>query len=230
MRSPRRDVLTWIGSASLLGMAGSPTIVRAAMAPPIHPHDETHDAPVAEDWDMRWVERITGQYKAVVDAPEVTSGAAVDRAVSWCEQYKEVYGAARGDMTPVVVLRHLGFYLAMNDDFWLAQDTGKSLKLKDDRGKKWQKTNPLGAAAGVAQPAQAKFTLPGFIADGGIVLGCGWSFGGAVRQIMRSASLSREEATVRAKLMLIPGVILQPNGIFAALRAQEAGCSYVMAS
>lgn len=228
MRPPRRDFLGWIGSVSLLGIAGSPATARGAAAPmlPLDPHD----APVAEEWDMRWVARVTGKYKAVFDSPEVSSGAAVYRAVAWCEQYKDVYGAARTDMSPVVVLRHLGFYLAMNDDFWIAQETGKTLKMKDDRGKKWQKVNPVGAAAGAAQPNQAKFTLPGFIADGGIVLACGWSFGGAVSQIMRRESLARDEATVRAKAMLIPGVVLQPNGIFAALRAQEAGCSYVMAS
>lgn len=30
--------------------------------------------------------------------------------------------------------------------------------------------------------------------------------------------------------MLIPGVILQPNGSIAVLRAQEAGCPSVLAS
>lgn len=29
---------------------------------------------------------------------------------------------------------------------------------------------------------------------------------------------------------MIPGVILQPNGIFAVLRAQEAGCHFAAAS
>lgn len=235
MPSPRRDFLAWIGSASLLGIAGIPGRAQA-QAPALNDvtgtqdAPGTHDAPVAETWDMSWVPRVSGKYKAVFDSPEVAGGAAVYRAVSWCEQYKEVYGAARTEMSPVVVLRHLGFYLAMNDEFWLGYDTGKTLSMKDQRGKKWQKENPLGAAAGVAAPAQAKFTLPGFIADGGVVLACGWSFQGAVGEIRRKDKLSREEATARAKSLLIPGVVLQPNGIFAALRAQEAGCSYTLAS
>jgi hypothetical protein len=29
---------------------------------------------------------------------------------------------------------------------------------------------------------------------------------------------------------MVPGVILQPSGVFAAVRAQEAGCHYVRAS
>jgi hypothetical protein len=72
--------------------------------------------------------------------------------------------------------------------------------------------------------------MQGFLASGGIVLACGWSFGGAASYVAKGESLDREAARARAKEMLIPGVILQPNGIFAALRAQEAGCSYVMAS
>ena len=29
---------------------------------------------------------------------------------------------------------------------------------------------------------------------------------------------------------VVPGVLLQPSGVFAVLRAQEAGCQYLMAS
>jgi len=29
---------------------------------------------------------------------------------------------------------------------------------------------------------------------------------------------------------LVPGVMIQPSGIFAVIRAQEAGCAYVRAS
>ena len=29
---------------------------------------------------------------------------------------------------------------------------------------------------------------------------------------------------------VLPGVILQPSGVFATLRAQEAGCQYLLAS
>ena len=49
-----------------------------------------------------------------------------------------------------------------------------------------------------------------------------------VGRIVEQDKLERPAA--RALELMIPGVILQPNGIFAALRAQEAGCNYVMAS
>lgn len=192
--------------------------------------ERTHAAPVADVWDMSWTNRVTGKYKAVFDSPESAGGAAIYRAVSWCEQYKEVYGATRAEMTPVVVLRHNGLYLAMKDEFWALADAGKELKERDEKGRKWARANPVGAAAAAANPSQAKFSLANFIADGGIALACAWSFGGAASILGKKEKLDQAAARARAKELLIPGVILQPNGIFAALRAQEAGCSYIIAS
>jgi hypothetical protein len=227
MPLPRRRFLSWLGSASLLGAATTPSLAHAAR-PRRDDHD--HAPPIAETWDMSWTARVTGRYKAVFDSPEAHSGAALFRAVSWREQYKEVYNAEPGDTSAIVVLRHLGFYLALNDEYWSRFDVGKELKERDEKGKKWATVNPLGATAAAASPQSAKYSIPSFIAAGGIVLVCGWSFGGAVARVMKEEKLEREAARARAKELLIPGVILQPNGIFAALRAQEAGCSYVMAS
>ena len=229
MTTPRRRFLGWLGSVSLLGAASTPAAAFAAPPRAVPRHDE-HDLPIAETWDMSWTTRVTGKYKAVFDSPEAHSGAALFRAVAWREQYKEVYGAEPVETTPVVVLRHMGFYLAMNDDYWARYAIGKELKERDDKGKKWARANPVGAAAGAASAGNAKYTVPAFIAAGGIVLACGWSFGGASSRIAEADKLDRESARARAKEMLLPGVILQPNGIFAALRAQEAGCAYVIAS
>ena len=53
---------------------------------------------------------------------------------------------------------------------------------------------------------------------------------GAASRIAKKESLETDAARARAKTQLLPGAILQPNGIFAALRAQEAGCNYINAS
>ena len=39
-----------------------------------------------------------------------------------------------------------------------------------------------------------------------------------------------DEARKRAIAYLLPGVILQPSGVFAAIRAQQAGCAYLKSS
>jgi hypothetical protein len=229
MSQRRRDFLQWVGRASLAGAAVTPLRLAAARPADAGPGDG-HAPPLAETWDMSWTARVTGKYKAVFDSPEAADGAAMFRAVAWCEQYKEVYGAARSEMSPVIVLRHLGFNLAMNDEYWQTFDVGKRLKMRDDRGRKWAKVNPLGPAGAGAKDTMKQYSLEAFQQAGGIVLACGWSFGGAVSAVRERESLEAAAARERAKQLLMPGVILQPNGIFAALRAQEAGCSYVMAS
>jgi intracellular sulfur oxidation DsrE/DsrF family protein len=47
---------------------------------------------------------------------------------------------------------------------------------------------------------------------------------------MTADKVSKEEAEKRARAQLLPGVILQPSGVFAVLRAQQAGCDYIKAS
>lgn len=228
MTTPRRDFLGWLGGTSLLGALSVPTVLRAA-SDARDEGDTRHAPPVAETWDMSWTTRLTGKYKAVFDSPEASDGAAMYRAVAWCEQYKEVYNAERAEMSPVIVLRHFGFFFAMNDEFWARNETGKRLKMRNEKGKKWATVNPLGPTA-EARESSKKYSIKNFTDAGGTVLACGWSFGGAASMIAESEKLGRDAARARAKELLLPGVILQPNGIFAALRAQEAGCSYVMAS
>jgi len=229
MTPSRRRFLNWLGSASLVGVAARPSMLRADAVRP-DGSEPGHAPPIAEAWDMSWTTRVTGKYKAAFDSPEFGYGGAVIRAVAWCGQYKEVYGAERSEMSPVVILRHNGFHLAMNDEYWGIAEVGKELKVRDERGKKWMKTNPVGPRPEGASAGAVKNSIPGFIAAGGIVLVCGWSFGGAVQSIRKAEKLETAAAEARAKAMLLPGVILQPNGIFAALRAQEAGCSYILAS
>jgi intracellular sulfur oxidation DsrE/DsrF family protein len=48
--------------------------------------------------------------------------------------------------------------------------------------------------------------------------------------ISKTDKVDDAEARKRAVAYLVPGVNLQPSGVFAVTRAQEAGASYVKAS
>jgi hypothetical protein len=65
---------------------------------------------------------------------------------------------------------------------------------------------------------------------GVIVLACNLALQDCVDMIAKKENLSAEEARKRALAFMVPGVILQPSGVFAAVRAQEAGAAYVKAS
>jgi hypothetical protein len=79
----------------------------------------------------------------------------------------------------------------------------------------------------------AKFdqmALDQFLARGGIALACNLALEDCIELIKSKDRVSADVARQRAIAGMIPGVILQPSGVFAALRAQEAGCSYLRAS
>ena len=59
---------------------------------------------------------------------------------------------------------------------------------------------------------------------------CNLAFGDVVGSFMKAEKLKQNEARKRALAQLMPGVILQPSGVFAALRAQAGGCHYILAS
>ena len=226
MPHPRRRFLGWVGGTSLLGAAGFPSL----SGPDLPRDPDEHAAPVTDKWDMSWTERLTGQYRAVFDSPEPAEGSALFRAVAWCDMYKDVYGAERTEMSPVIVFRHSAIPLIMNNAYWESYEIGKELKLRDEKGKKWAKANPISTGGAPATGPGAKYKIESFLASGGVVLACNWAFGMVVSRVQSKEKLEGAAARTRALELMIPGVILQPNGIFGALRAQEAGCRYVMAS
>lgn len=222
MPNSRRDFLNWMGVSSALAATTSLTGSSLLDAQPAKP--------IADKWDMSWTDRVTGKYKAVFDGPEVSEGAALFRAASWRDQHKEVYGTARSDASSVLVLRHGGIVLVMNDDYWNRFEVGKSTKLRDGNGKKWTKINPIRVAPPGATGAFKEYNLTDFMASGGIVLACNLAFREVVSEYQKADKLSAEDALKKAKENMIPGIILQPSGYFAVLRAQEVGCNYMMAS
>src|SRR4029079_18751190 len=83
-------------------------------------------APAATQWDLSWVKKVNGKHKVVLDVPEVDSAFGVWRASFWVQQYSEVLGAPAKDSTSVLVMRHNGIVLAMNQNFWDQYGIGKA--------------------------------------------------------------------------------------------------------
>lgn len=221
MSTPRRAFLGWAG-AGALASAAAPLAALERRERPSLPLDDT--------WDMAWVDRIGGKYRAVFDAPELSDGAALFRACMWRDQYKEVYGVEPAEMSPVLVIRHGAISMAMDDGYWEQFRIGKEARLKNQTTKKWEIANPFRVTAPGTPERYAAYSIEGFLSSGGIVLACNLAFQAAVWKYREAEKLTREAATARAKAHLIPGIILQPSGVFATLRAQEAGCGYILAS
>ena len=222
MSQPRRTFLGLLG-ASLAAVGGGSLTPRRLEA-------KSHPAPVDDSWDMSWVDKVTGKYRAVFDSPEVSEGAALFRACLWRDNYKTVYGTDRAEMSPVIVIRHEAIALAMNDEYWEQFKVGKENKLKDEATGKWTTINPIRTVPPGTPDKWKDYNFESFLAQGGVILACRLAFGDVIRAFMKADKVAKDEAETRARAHLVPGILLQPSGVFAVLRAQEAGCSYIKAS
>lgn len=191
--------------------------------------DEQQTAQQAEPWDTSWTKRITGKHKAMFDIPEIEGGVGVLRSGIWQRQYADVLKLQPSDLTSVMIIRHNGIFLAMNQDFWTTYEVGKTEKLKGDDGKT-MKYNPVLPAPGQDVPATMQsLMLDKQLERGAIALGCGLAYRSVIAMIQKKDKLDAAEARKKANSMLVPGVIMQPSGIFADVMAQEAGCVFVNA-
>jgi hypothetical protein len=238
MSTHRREFLQHLA----LGAASAAALPSLLHASPAHDgatrsdarFDEFADVRSADDpaFDTSWTAKVTGKHKALFDVPGVASGAGVLRAGLWAKQYTDVLKATPADLSAVIVLRHEGIILAMNQAFWDEYRIGKRNKVKDGNDKKTDK-NPalaLPPAEGEKPKPFDAFMLEQQIARGVIVLACNMAFGGCVRMVMKEDKLPQPEARAKALTMLIPGIIMQPSGIFADVLAQQSGCAFVAAS
>jgi hypothetical protein len=223
-----------LGAASLLalpslahgeaatGLGVSADVLRSAAM-------EWDEQQQAEPWDTTWVKRVTGKHKAMFDIPEVEGGVGVLRSGIWQRQYADVLKTQPGDLSSVMVIRHNGIFLAMNQEFWTTYEVGKSEKLKGDDGKTL-KYNPVLPTPGEEPPASFRpLMLDKQIESGAIALGCGLAYRSVVAMIQKKDKLDAAAARKKANSMLVPGVIMQPSGIFANVMAEEAGCVFVYA-
>ena len=186
--------------------------------------------PPAQAWDTSWTARVTGQHKAMFDIPEIEGGVGVMRAGSWLRAYEEVLKVKRDAITQVIVLRHNAIPLVMTNAFWAAYPAGKEMKVRGGAEGEWATANPvLGGGGGGGGGRSAPVPLDALIAGGSIVLGCGVAFAMVTRLVARQDGLSPEAAAEKARRMILPGVIMQPSGIFAGTLAQHHGCCFVRA-
>jgi len=221
MTTPRRDFLGLLGAATLLG-GHLPEALSATAGP-------SPSSPTRGPWDMTWRSRLVGAHRAVFDAPEVSEGDPVLRAVMWGRQMTEVFGTKPSGMSRVLVLRHNGIELAMQDSYWAAFDASTRHGFRDAAGAPL-KVNPVRAARAEVPEPFRDLTLERFAAEGGVVLACEVALRVYVVPRYVATGLSEAAAYATAVRALLPGVILQPSGIFALSVAQEAGARFIPAS
>jgi hypothetical protein len=182
-------------------------------------------------FDVSWAQRLKGRHKAVFDCTEPDGGSGAWRMNMWTGQVAQVLKAKPSDISGVIVLRHSAIVLAMQQAFWDKYGLGKTSDMKHPVTGEPTDKNPLllGEKDGLPAPL-AMASLPKQIARGVTVLACNMALGEMVETVQKADGVDEAEARKRAVAGLVPGIILQPSGVFGVVLAQEAGCVYVKAS
>lgn len=240
--TPRRDFLGQIAASAIVlaGTACAPAATAQgpapapAPAPAAAPPSSARDRIVPiKNWDDSWFGRLTAKHKAVFDTPDFAEGMILGpgHATRYMNGMRDALGATGADVQTVVVIRHRAIPFAFNDAMWAKYEIGKELKIKGDGGE-WATRNPFaGPRGGDTARAQSsdrpQTNAVWFSSHGHVLLGCDLATQGYAGTIASQAKRPAQEIYDELRANLVPGLILQPNGIYATLRAQEAGCVFM---
>jgi hypothetical protein len=226
------------GTACAAPAAGSSAAT--APVPAAAPPNAAAEAPPAPapttpvHWDDSWFGRLTAKHKAVFDSPQFDDGLVLSNAAGYIRGMRDAVGAGETDVQTVIVMRHIAVPMIFNDAMWAKYEIGKERQIKDSSTKTWALRNPfVGPAPSSNQSARPstnarpQANLQWLAANGHILLGCDLAARGFAGQIASKTKTDSRVIYEELKANLVPGVILQPTGVYAAHRAQEAGCSYI---
>lgn len=216
--SRRREFLGQLGTMAILAGAPTSVIVRRARRHEVGP----------SAWDMSWVDRITAApYKVVLDSQNLDDGAALDYAADIMNTFREVYNGPDTQTRVVVVMRRLGVPMALKDELWDRYAIGEARKVNDPIMKAPAKRNPWLRAAPNAPSYEVDSKLESLMPRGLTVLVCNRAAMHLAQSFAEQYKLDVEKVRDEVRNGLVPGALLMPNGIFAIVRAQNAGCAYL---
>jgi intracellular sulfur oxidation DsrE/DsrF family protein len=154
-----------------------------------------------EKWDMSWVERVNKPHRFVFD-PTGSGEMAIMQLGNWMQGFADAYGKSDADLNPVIVFRHEAVGVVLNDT--MQTRIGRSTQSLSQQVDK-------------------------LIGRGVIVLACNLALRGQSHLLAQREQIDQAEAHKLIRANIRPGVFVQPNGVFALGRAQDAGCGYIKA-
>lgn len=168
-----------------------------------------------------WFGRIKGKHRVIFDTPEPNNG----MAAIWPRVYLNTMAATYpGDATAVVILRHAGIPLGMNDALWAKYKLGETFNIKD--GDSPAVRNPYATITGLPIPGLGIAEL----LKSGVLVGlCDVAL--TVYSSGAAQKMNMDPAAVKAEWIagLLPGVQVVPSGVLGVAHSQELGCNYIFA-
>jgi len=179
-------------------------------------------------WDTSWLDHLAqAQYRVVFNTSEVSEGNVLSYVDSFLDDFHTVHGTTDQQTRPVVVFRRLGTPMALNDSLWERYKIGEDLKIKDPNTHAAATRNVFWKAREGATGWEAKYALEPLQRRGLISIVCNVALGNWASLMARRYQRDPETVKTEARDNLILGAILVPSGIYALIRAQNAGCAFM---
>ncbi len=213
---PRRSFLSRLG-AGALALAALPLAARRVEAATVSPATEP------------WLSALAkAKHKQVFDAPDTNGGFPMMFSGAYLMTMNGTYKLKPGEAHAVLVMRHGGAIMALNDAMWSKYGLGAANNITDAQTKAPATRNPFAnsRAGDVLNPDWSLDKLP---ALGVTPVVCNLALSVISGRMGEALGMKAEDAYADWKANLVPGVHIAPSGVLAVGRAQEAGCSYCFA-
>jgi len=227
--TPRRDFLARVATTAAVVIASSAAATPLAAAA-VARDDRVPGGRVSPDFDDTWTQRVRdAKHRAVFDSPDIGDGLALEHAMVFMDNYHEMFGTSDAETVPVVVMRHGGTVMAVNDALWAKYELGEESKLEDPVTGKYATRNPFFRVDPDDKRTELSpgASLSALTARGAILLACNRALMHFAVTAAKKRKLDVDQTRAEFRAALLPGVILQPSGIYAVTRAQEAGCTFL---
>jgi intracellular sulfur oxidation DsrE/DsrF family protein len=181
-----------------------------------------------DTWDMSWLEPLkAASYRAVIDVSTLEDGYALHLASMLMDQAHEVHGTSDEKTKIVLVHRRGGTPIVFNDTLWERFPIGEQTKQSDSATKAPLRRNPFYHSRPDASAESAASKLATLQRRGVITLVCNIAANNWAGSLAEATK--RDVAEVKKEVFgnLTPGTIVVPSGVFALMRAQNAGCAYM---
>jgi intracellular sulfur oxidation DsrE/DsrF family protein len=172
--------------------------------------------PTDGPWDTSWLDALArARYRAVFNTTELADGVVLDYVSSFMEGFHMAHDTDDRDTRAVVVFRRAGTPLAFGDAVWDRYAVGESTHTIDAATRAPARRNPFAKQLDVMRRR------------GMIVLVCHVAMGNWSRALAEKAEQDADAVRRDVAANLVPGAILVPSGVYALIRAQNAGCAWM---
>jgi intracellular sulfur oxidation DsrE/DsrF family protein len=212
--SARRTFISQV-AAGALALAAVPAA--SAIASTVTPAD-----------DDPWIKALKGKHKQVFDAPDTNAGFPFMFAATYLQTMMEHYKLAATEVSAMVVVRHFGTGMGLNDSIWKKYNLGKMLNVLDPATKA-PATRNIFYKSKPGDMMNIDASADKIIAKGVVVGVCGFALKALSGMAAEGAGMKADAAHAEWIAGVIPGAFVLPSGVLGVAKAQEAGCTYCYA-